>query len=243
MTTDFRYVTLEDDPSAAVSTITLNRPEKLNAMNQAAQLELLEVLDRCSGRSRVVILTGAGDRSFCTGIDLSELKQLQGGSESDQRDTWTQACLGIRSHPAVFISAVNGFALGGGLTLVNVSDLAVAAAGATFGMPEVAFGSFPRLAGPSTVARGIAPKNVSWMALTTERVDAATALSWGLINKVVAPEDLMGYVENLARKIAGFDDTVLTWTKRGLAAVENLELEKALEFGRYVRAMIMKEQS
>lgn len=242
MVDDFKYIILEKDKDSKVAKIVLNRPEKLNALNEAAQSEFLTALQLCLDGVKVIVVTGGGDRSFCTGIDLTELSQVQQRSQSSSdTDTWIKVCLAIKSHPSVVIASVNGFALGGGLTLVNVSDLAIAADDATFGMPEIKFGAFPRLAGPST-SRRIAPKNVNWMALTAEKIDAPTAMSWGVVNKVVPRCDLGAYVQNLAEEIAKFDSIALTWTKRGLAAVETMDMEKSLEFGSYVRAMVMKER-
>lgn len=242
MSSDPHYIQLERNSETGVAKIVLNRPEKHNAMNETAQRELLEALETCYLGVRVIIITGAGERSFCTGIDLKELPEQQHRSQSSaDADTWIKVCMAIRNHPSIVLAAVNGYALGGGLTLVNVADLAVAAEHATFGMPELNFGSFPRLAGPSTIQR-IAPKNVSWMALTSELVDAQTAKAWGLINEVTPAGELERYVRSLAERIARFDPVALTWTKRGLAATESLDLQRSLEFGSYVRAMIIKER-
>lgn len=240
---EFNNIVLEQNFDTGVARIVLNRPDKHNAMNEQAQQELLEALAACESKIRVIIITGSGERSFCTGIDLKELPSLLQKSQSSVgTDTWVKVCLAVKDHPSVVIAAVNGYALGGGLTLVNVSDIAIAAEHATFGMPELTFGAFPRLAGPSTIQR-IAPKNVGWMAFTAERIDAETARSWGLINKVCPAQELQQYVTSLAGEIANLDPTVLTWTKRGLAAAESLDLEKSIEFGSYVRAMILKERA
>lgn len=225
-----------------VAEIVLNRPDKRNAMNEAAQQELLAALDACRQDARVLVLTGAGDRSFCAGIDLSELPDQQRRSAvGPARDTWLQVTEALRRHPAVVIAAVNGYALGGGLTLVNAADLAIAAEHATFGMPELGFGAFPRLAGPSTQRR-IQRKRVAWLALTTERIDAPTALDWGLVNVVCPSDQLLAEARGLAARIASFDPIALAWTKRAIDEIEALDWPQSLNFGAYVRAMIASQR-
>ena len=239
----FEYITFESRPDSLVASVTLNRPEKHNALNEQAQLELLAALEKLGVDNRVVIITGAGEKAFCAGVDLKELPQQQARSQrSRNSDTWLQVCMRMLELPCVFIAAVNGYALGGGLTLVNVADLAIAAEHASFGMPEVGFGAFPRLAGPST-ARRLLPKHVSWMALTASHVDSKTAQQWGLVNEVVPASQLAMRVMEIAMRIAKFDSAALAWTKRGLLTMEKTDLRSSLEFGSYVRAMIMKDQA
>ena len=116
--------------------VRLNRPEKKNAMNRLARRELLAALLSLRDR-RAIILTGAGD-SFCSGVDLKEVKtDADAEVPPDPRSDWIDVLLAIREHPAVFIAAVNGFALGGGATLISVCDLAIAADEAEIGMPEI----------------------------------------------------------------------------------------------------------
>ena len=192
---------------------------------------------------KVVVITGAGDRSFCAGVDLKELPDQQRRPQtSKDGDIWLKVCLRMLDLPCIFIAAVNGYALGGGLTLVNLSDLAIAADSAQFGMPELGLGAFPRLSGPAT-ARRLLPKHLNWLALTAERVDSATAMQWGLVNEVVPLSALLPRAHELAERVASFDPIALTWTRRGLAAIERADLRSSLEFGGYVRAMVMKERS
>jgi enoyl-CoA hydratase/carnithine racemase len=211
--------------------ITINRPEKRNAMNLAAQQALREAMVACRDQ-RVIVITGTGP-AFCSGIDLVEAREERHKGHrrySRGSESWFEVQEEILRHPAVFIAAVNGFALGGGLTLVNNCELAVASEGAEFGMPEMGFGSFPGLAGPSTIHR-ILPKHAAQMIFTAQRVDAATALKWGIVNEVTAPERLLARACELAEHIAQFNEVALDFGKRAYRESMRLGWSDAIEFG------------
>jgi enoyl-CoA hydratase/carnithine racemase len=205
---------LVEHAATGVTRIIFNRPNQRNAMNRAARAGIVRALDECRGSARVVLLSGAGS-AFCAGMDLKETGASTGDPELDRRSEWDMVQEELRRHPAVIISAVNGFALGGGLTLVNTSDLAIAAEDATFGLPEMGFGAYPVYAGPTTQLR-VSQKRASWLVLTAERISAATALDWGLINRVVPLEDLEREAVALAERIAGFSAPALEVGKRML---------------------------
>ena len=222
-----------------VAIVTLNRPEKRNAMSSAAQQALLEAFDRCRGESKVVILTGAGP-AFCAGVDLKEQqeREAQGIHErqfANGSNSWIEVQEAIRRHPAIFVAAVNGFALGGGTTLINSCDLAIAANEAQIGMPEVGFGMYPGMAGPSTQLR-ILPKHAAWMVLTAERIDGQTAERWGLVNRSVPLAELMETALALADRLAQLDAVTLDWCKKALWEIPMHVQDwlPALEFGQYV---------
>jgi len=221
--------------------ITLNRPEKRNAMNRAAQAQLWAALEAARADCRVIIITGAGDVAFCSGVDLSETRagtperQFANGSNS-----WFETQEILKRHPAVLIAAVNGFALGGGLTLVHNCELAIASETAQFGMPEVGFGVFPGLAGPATIQR-ILPKHYAYMVLTARRVDARTAERWGIVNDVVPSSDLLASAEDLARHIAQFDPVVLDYSKKALREIPNLDWSRGIEYGLWTGTMIRSQ--
>jgi enoyl-CoA hydratase/carnithine racemase len=210
---------LVDDPGEGVARITFNRAAKRNAMNQAARSSIVKGLDDLRGKARVIILTGSGP-AFCSGIDLKEELSRPAGYKppdtiENRRTVWDGVQEEIRTHPAIVIAAVNGLALGGGVTLVNSSDLAIAAEEAEFGMPEVSFGVYPGLAGPSTQLR-IKPKHSAYMVLTGERISGRTAEAWGLVNKAVPLAQLEEETVALACKIAKYDAVTLEWCKKAL---------------------------
>src|SRR5258705_7871784 len=175
-------VTVEQCQGYAV--IGLNRPEKKNALNRAARRELLAALTFLRAECRAIVLTGCGD-SFCSGGDLKEVRaDAEAGIAPDPRSDWIEVLIAIREHPAVFIAAVNGIALGGGATLISVCDLAVAANEAEIGLPEIGFGAYPQFSGPGVQLR-LAGKRAAWVVLTGERIDGVTAESWGVVNRSV----------------------------------------------------------
>lgn len=132
-------VTVEQCHNHAV--VDLNRPEKKNALNRAALRELLAVLTFLRAEGRAIILAGCDDSSR-SGVDLEEAgADAEVGVAPDPQSDWIEVLIAIREHPAVFIAAVNGIALGGGATLISVCDLAVAAPEAEIRMPDVGFGA------------------------------------------------------------------------------------------------------
>ncbi len=217
--------------------IRLNRPDQRNAMNRAARAAFAAALERVKGTAKVVVVTGA-DPAFCAGIDLKErAADTAAGIVEGKETEWSEVCLSIRAHPAVFIAAVNGIALGGGTTLVNTCDLAIAAEEASFGMPEVGFGIYPAPAGPAAQLT-LTRKRAAWLALTTERIDGRTAEAWGLVNRVVPKADLLAAAEDLARRIARFDAAALGESKRALDLIPGTDWAAAFAAGGAVNERI-----
>ncbi len=197
--------------------LRINRPQQRNAMNRAARQALTAAYADLAGRFSVVVLTGT-EQSFCSGVDLKEeLADRQAGNDV-ARQEWVDTLLSLRAQPAILVAAVNGFALGGGLSLINVSDLAIAAKEAQIGMPEMGFAAYPGAAGPSTQIT-LTRKRAAWMVLTAERIDGDTAERWGLVNRSVPLSELEAEVDKLARRVAGFDKTALIASKRALDSI------------------------
>jgi enoyl-CoA hydratase/carnithine racemase len=216
--------------------ITLIRPEKHNALDRAAMRGIWKALeDAGAAGARAIIFTGAGDVSFCAGADLKDTTSET--STAAAPTTWMATQQRITAHPAVIIAAVNGFALGGGITLVNNSDIAVASTTATFGIPEINYGIYGSLAGPSTVQR-IAQKHVAKMVFTGERISAAEAQRIGLVNEVVEPDAVLARAEELAQKIAAFDPLALSVAKAAIRAEQHMEWNDALLHGSWSTAFI-----
>lgn len=201
----------------AYARIVIDRPAKRNAMNAAARSQLRATLAAVAGRFAVVILTGT-DKSFCAGMDLSDVKaDDEVAWEAASRD-WIDTLMAIRRHPAVFIAAVNGVALGGGLSLINVCDLAIAANEASIGMPEMGFGIFPMMAGPTTLKR-LAPKDAAWLIYTAERIDGPTAREMRLVNRSVPLAELDAAARALAERIGAYSPVALAESKRAMELI------------------------
>ncbi len=222
-------VIVEEKDGYAV--MRINRPEKRNAMNVATRVAMLDAMERLRGRFGVIVVTGT-DISFCAGLDLKEENALRAaGTPSDPATSWQAVNVAVRAHPAVFIAAVNGIALGGGVTLINVCDLAIASERASMGMPEMGFATYPGLAGPST-QYSLTRKRHAWLMFTTERIDGATAAEWGLVNTVVPHDELMAEAEAVAAKIGQFDKHALAISKAAMDRIPvEIDWNEAFNFG------------
>ncbi len=195
----FQYCTVERRDH--ILTITLNRPEVLNAMNPEAHFELDEVFDLYASdpEMRVAIITGAGDRAFCVGTDLKELSRT-----NDHRKPPGGFC-GITTRFDLYkpvIAAVNGLCLGGGAEIVAACDLAIASDNAEFGLVEPRVG-LAALGGGALqrLAREMPMKDAMMMILTGKRISAQEALRISFINQVVPQSDLMSSARELAMEI------------------------------------------
>lgn len=197
-----------------VAIITLNRPEALNAVNAALSTAVGEGLERAAAdpEVRVVVLTGTG-RAFCAGADLKELAQRR-AITAEGHPEWGFAGLTQHWIDKPVVAAVNGFAMGGGTELALACDLVVAADTATFGLPEVKRGLLAAAGGLVRLQRQIPLKRALELALTGDGVDAATAESWGLINKVVPADSVLDEALELAARIAANAPLSLQHTKR-----------------------------
>jgi enoyl-CoA hydratase/carnithine racemase len=208
--------------------LTLNRPEKLNAMNLRMHEELLAAIDAVHDR-RAVVLTGAGTRAFTAGNDLAEAASATGGRSyaASFAGMLYRAMEAIRCHSAAFIAAVNGYALGGGTGLVNACDLALASADAEFGIPQIGFGAFPGAGAP--MVKGVGSKAAALDILTAYRFDGRAALRQGLVNEVVPSYRLRSRARELAESIAGTGADRIAEAKRTLRTAVELTWEQALE--------------
>lgn len=219
--------------------VRIAREAKRNALDRRTRIALLRAFDSLQGQARCIVLTGSGG-SFCAGLDLKErASERAAGLRDTSGEEWIAVNMAIRRHPAVFIAAVNGMALGGGMTLVNACDLALAAQDAWLGCPELASGAYAGAAGPTGLLSW-PRKRAAWLLLTAERIDARTAERWGMVNEVVPPDRLMERAAALAARIAGFDVAALEETKKSLDHVPGQvsDWEGALRYGQTVNATI-----
>jgi len=219
--------------------LRIARTEKRNALNRAARASLAATLEALRGEVRAIVITGS-ERSFCAGLDLKEREaDRRAGRPDTAGQEWMEVNMAIREHPAVIIAAVNGAALGGGLTLVNSCDLAIAAHSATFGTPEIGFGAYASMAGPTLQRSTLTRKRLAWMLLTAAHIDALTAERWGLINEVTGDETLLARAATLARQVAAYDPQALAEIKRTVDALPAQgSWREAMEYGQTVNAAI-----
>jgi enoyl-CoA hydratase/carnithine racemase len=229
--TPYEELVLVDD-RGEYAVLTINRPEKRNAMSMDSMKRLREALVEV-GDKKVVVLTGTGV-SFCAGVDLSPentaaMEEFSKAHGTQVLHPWTQVQAEIRAHRAVFIAAVNGYALGGGSTLINTCELAIAAESAQIAMPEQGFGSWPMQAGPASIKR-IAPKHAAELIFTSRRADAQTAYRMALVNKVVPDAELLDEATALAEHIAAFNAYSLDASKRAYHRVQSMTWDEAQDY-------------
>ena len=186
-----------------IGIVTINRPKKLNALDAQTINELYDVFGaiRANDAVKVVILTGAGDKSFVAGADIEELAQLNQHTGKAKMHRGQGLTVLIENLGKPVIGAINGFALGGGCELAMGCTLRLCSEKARFGQPEVNLGIIPGYGGTQRLPRLIGKAKAAEMILTGDAIDAPEALRLGLANKVCAPEQLMAEAENLARKI------------------------------------------
>ncbi|GGC56270.1 enoyl-CoA hydratase [Siccirubricoccus deserti] len=219
--------------------IRVNREAQRNAMNRATRQGLMAAFEELRGKARAIILTGTGV-AFCAGMDLKEREQDRQAGIEGAGDEWVAVNMAIRAHPAIFIAAVNGLALGGGATLINVCDLAIASTKASIGCPEMGFSTYPGMAGPAIQLSGVTRKQAAWLVLTTNRIDGATAERWGMVNQCVEPEALLPTAQALAQKVAQFDAVALAESKKALDRIPAIitDWQEAMDHGQMVNLQI-----
>ncbi|MGZ6297221.1 MAG: enoyl-CoA hydratase-related protein [Candidatus Limnocylindrales bacterium] len=222
---------LRAEQAEGVLTLTLDRPEALNALDRTLKRELLAAFRAAAqdGAVRAVVLTGAG-RAFCAGQDLREAGLSGAAIGREVRERYVPLILAIARLEKPVLAAVNGVAAGAGLSLALACDLRLASSAASFlcafgrvGLvPDSGLSWFlPRLVGPGRVAE---------MVLTTEPVDAATAERIGLVNRVVAADALVAETQALAARLAAGPPIALGLAKRALARGQVTDLEAVLEY-------------
>jgi enoyl-CoA hydratase/carnithine racemase len=190
-----------------VATLTINRPDKLNALDYDAIALLHQCLTVCEDDSgvRAVILTGAGERAFSAGADIGDLaRSIQGGVERALREVIGRGqglTRRIENYPKPVIAAVNGLALGGGCEITEAAHLALAAEHASFGKPEISLGFPPPFGGSQRLPRHVGRKRGLEMILTGDPVDALRACELGLVNAVVPAGELLDRAYELAERV------------------------------------------
>ncbi|NDF10844.1 MAG: 1,4-dihydroxy-2-naphthoyl-CoA synthase [Actinobacteria bacterium] len=214
--TDVKY-----DVSDSIATITINRPDRYNALRGRTVDELLAAFKYAWVDNSVgaIILTGAGEKAFCSGGDQKERAATGGYGETETGMFEIESLHKlIRAVPKPVIAAVNGFAIGGGHVLHVLCDLSIAADTSKFGQVGPRVGSFDAGFGTAYLARVVGEKRAREIWFLCEQYDAATAERWGLVNKVVAPHDLMNAAREWAGKISHLSPTALKTLKHSFNA-------------------------
>jgi enoyl-CoA hydratase len=213
--------------------LTINRPDKLNALNQAVRDEMLRALEEIESDDGVgvVVITGAGEKSFIAGADISE---FEGRSPFDQRDAMRSPRIFdiMAAFPKPVIAMINGFCLGGGCELALSCDLRVASDTARFGQPEINLGLIPGGGGTQRLPHQVGLGNAMRLILTGDMIPAAEAKDIGLIEMVVPNDDLRKKTVELATKIASKSPLTLKVAKQAIRASQRLAIEEGIAYER-----------
>jgi enoyl-CoA hydratase len=209
------YKTLLYEKKDGIGTVTLNRPEALNALNSNVYKELYDVFEKIENDAdvRVVVLTGSGEKAFAAGSDVAEMANMDPIAAQKFMATIRKASDRIYSLSKPTIAAVSGYALGGGCELAMCCDLRICSEKARFGQPEINLGLIPGASGTQRLPRLIGVAKAKEMIFLGDMIDAATALSLGLVNKMVPPEKLMEEAMIWAGKLATKSSPVLAMAK------------------------------
>lgn len=217
------------ETAGPVALLTINRPDKRNALNEATRNELIALLKDCKRDSgvRVVIITGAGDKAFIAGADISE---FAGRSAVDQYRVMKGASVyhAVDAFPKPTIAAINGFCLGGGCELAMACDIRIASDAATLGQPEINLGIIPGGGGTQRLPRLVGLGQAFKLLYTGDLIDAAEALRIGLVDEVVPAAELMTRVRALADKIASKSPVALELIKEAVRASVRTSLDEGL---------------
>ena len=227
---------VETSRDGAVLTITLNRPEVLNALNANLHRALAQALKEARAEDvRAVVITGAG-RGFCVGQDLKEFSDSPGDIAERLRSGYHPNILAIRALEKPVLAVVNGPAAGAGLSLACACDLRIAAAGATFVPAFINVGLVPDSGGTYFVRRLLGPARAfEWMT-SGRRLSAAEAVEWGLVSEVVDDEQLAGRAAERASELAGLPTRGIALTKRLFDHAQHTTLEEQLELEAQLQA-------
>jgi E-phenylitaconyl-CoA hydratase len=224
-----------------VATLTLNRPEAMNSIDPEMRAQLHAAWKRIKEDEeiRVVILTGAGEKAFCTGSDLKKtMPPKESFAELTFGRPYSDHLLAGLDTDKPLICAINGYAMGGGMELALACDIRIASTNAVFALSEVRIGSIPGAGGTQRLPRAIGSSNAMLMLLTGDRVDAAEALRIGLVSKVVSSEELLPAAQEIARRIAQNAPLSVRSIKRLVTSGADMPLPAALDNERYVFGLL-----
>lgn len=221
-----------------VATLTINRPERRNALTVAGARAIAEGLEKLAASSRVIVLTGAGP-AFCAGGDFDELSRLSEADPGQAADHlysgYQQMIRTVREVEVPVIAAVNGPAMGAGMDLALACDLRIASTQAKFGQVWVRLGIIPGTGGAFWTTLHAGPSRSSELILSGRVIDGQTAFEWGLVNAVVSGEELLGRAREIGGEIAANPRGAVAANKRALNETIRSGYEAALDHARKIQ--------
>ena len=223
------YETILVEKRGSVAILTINRPDKLNALNSKVHVEGVAALDELKKDEsvRVLVITGAGEKSFIAGADISE---FEGKTPVTQRSGFLEHTLfnSIDNFPKPVIAMINGFCLGGGCELALACDIRLASENARLGQPEINLGIIPGGGGTQRLTRLVGEGKSMEMILSGDMIDAQTAHNLGLVNHIYAPEELEAKTMEMANKIAEKAPVALQMAKEAVKLASRSNLDEGL---------------
>jgi len=228
----FQYVIYEK--SERIATITLNRPEALNAFNKDVVEEILKALEDAKNdeKIRVVILTGAGEKAFSAGADIKTMKGFDALKARELSLMGEKLCTAIENFEKPVIAAINGYALGGGLEVAMACDLRIASDKAKMGQTEINIGLIPGWGGTQRLTRLIGKTKAKELVFTGKMIDAKTAERLGLVNMVVPADQFMETVRKFAMELAEKAPVALRIAKALINKGADMSLDAAIALER-----------
>ncbi|NMB35886.1 MAG: crotonase [Firmicutes bacterium] len=233
----YKFLLYEKEPPLAF--ITINRPESMNALSNALTEELGQVFTEVENDSeiQVLIITGAGDRAFMAGADITELQERDFVLGRKQTRARQEVLNKLAEMPIPVIAAINGFALGAGLEMAIACTLRVASNKARMGSPEVNLGIIPGDGATQRLPRLIGFGRAMEMVLTARMVDAEEAYRIGLVNKIVPPEDLMEETKKMAGMITSKSPLAIQYAKEAVNRSLEVGIYEGLAHESYLHAL------
>ena len=212
-----------------IAVLTVNRPEKRNALNEQTRIEIIRALEELKRSDvRVLVITGAGDKAFIAGADIAE---FEGRTPLDQREAMKERRFyeSFEEFPKPIIAMINGFCLGGGLELAMACDIRIAADSAKLGQPEINLGIIPGGGGTQRLTRLVGEGKAMELILTGDAIDGVEAKNLGLVNDAVSSADLRARVMTLAAKLAEKSPVALHMAKDAVKSAARMNLREGLE--------------
>lgn len=234
------------DSASGIAMITLNRPESLNALSRALRRMLAEALQQADADSKVkaVILTGAGNRAFSAGLDLHELgDEMKDAGRDEMLDAFEDPARAVAECRKPVIAAINGLALTGGLELMLACDFAIAVDTARFADTHTRLGVTAMWGLSQRLPRAIGAARAKQMSFTGNFIDAQTALSWGLVNRLVPGSDLMAEARALAQDIVSNDAPAVALYKQLINQSMTQGLEQGLSSEQHLSSRFAASRS
>jgi len=225
-----KFETLEYNATGAIGTLTINRPQALNALNAQviAELEQFLKVAQADKTLRALIITGQGEKAFVAGADIKEMEQMPPAEGQKFAERGQRVFQMLEDWSVPSIAAVNGFALGGGLELALACDFMIAAKNAKLGLPEVSLGLIPGYGGTQRLSRNVGRSLARLMTLTGDIYSAEQCAAWGLVAMVTEQQDLMPTCQKLAATIAKRSPVAVGLAKKAIQHGYDLSLAKGM---------------